>query len=241
MIDTHCHLLPRLDDGPATERAALALASALAKSGVTLVVCTPHYSSRHPTDHADALRREATLVRLLEVEGVRLEIALAAEVSPERVVATDLGQLQPRSIAGRFLLVELLPDTPAVSLATISDRLADAGLVPVFAHPERCRALGRSFAALDEARNAGALVQVVATSLVGRWGDEIEAVAWRLVDTGRADVIASDAHHRGHGPAFAQAAALVSDRLGESVRRELTERRPGLIVAGVHPDEERRA
>lgn len=236
MIDTHCHLLPQLDDGPASDRAALALASGLAESGVTLVLCTPHYSSRFPTDQLEALQREAALVRLLEGEGVSLELALAAEVSPERAVATDDDQLLARGISGRFLLVELLSDTPAVTLATICNRLGKLELVPIFAHPERCRALGRDLAPLDDARREGALVQVVATSLLGRWGAEIESVAWRLVDTGRADLIASDAHHRRHGSALLRAATLVGDRLGESTRDELTEHRPRLIVSGIHPD-----
>jgi protein-tyrosine phosphatase len=236
MIDTHCHLLPQLDDGPETEHASVALAAGLAESGVSLVLCTPHYSRLFPTDPLEALSREASLVRVLEDEGVRLELALAAEVSPERAVAAEEDELTARAIARRFLLVELLSDTPAVTLNTICDRLEKLELVPIFAHPERCRALGRSLQALDEARRQGALVQVVATSLLGRWGGEVEAAAWRLIDTGRTDLLASDAHHRGHGSVLLRAARAVGDRLGESVRYELTERRPGLVVSGVHPE-----
>jgi protein-tyrosine phosphatase len=236
MIDTHCHLLPRLDDGPSSDDAAVALATRLAESGVSLVLCTPHYSSRYPTDRGDALRRESDFVRRLESDGVDLELALAAEVSPERAVAAPGEELVARSIAGTFLLVELLPDTAAVTLATICERLAALDLLPIFAHPERCRALARSLDPLDEARRQGALVQVVARSLQGRWGSEIQTVAWRLVDTGRTDLLASDAHHRGHGGALLRAATLVGDRLGDGVRNELTVRRPGLVLAGVHPE-----
>ena len=34
MIDTHCHLLPALDDGPPGRAETLALASALQRAGV---------------------------------------------------------------------------------------------------------------------------------------------------------------------------------------------------------------
>lgn len=235
MIDTHCHLLPALDDGPANERASLSVASAMLASGVRTVLCTPHFSTRYPTDHVDALRAESFLVRRLEEEGIGIEIALAAEVSPERAVAAQAEELSVRAIADRFLLVELLRDTPAVALSTICQRVLDLGLVPVFAHPERCGALRRSLAPLDDARKGGALVQVVATSLTGRWGVEVEAAAWRLVDTGRADLLASDAHHQRHATVLARAAALVEDRLGTAVRDELTLRRPGLVLAGQAP------
>ena len=236
MIDTHCHLLPQLDDGPATEEAALALATRLEQSGVSQVLCTPHYSTTFPTGRLEALNKESELVRLLEAEGIRLELALAAEVSPERAVAAVSEELLARSIGERFLLVELLPDTPPVTLTTICERLGKLDLLPVFAHPERCRALARGLEPLDDARREGALVQVVARSLLGRWGSEIQTVAWRLVDTGRADLLASDAHHRGHGSALLRAAELVGDRLGDGVRQELTEHRPGLVLAGVHPE-----
>lgn len=236
MIDTHCHLLPALDDGPANERAALAVASAMAASGVSTVLCTPHFSTRYPTSHTDALRAESLLVRAFEEEGVRLEIALAAEVSPERAVSAHGDDLTVRSIGGRFLLVELLHDTPAVSLSTICQRLAGLDLLPIFAHPERCSALWRSTDPLDDARREGALVQVVATSLTGRWGTEVEAAAWRIVDTGRADLLASDAHHQRHATVLARAGRLVSDRLGDAVRDELTRRRPELVLAGLDPE-----
>lgn len=236
MIDTHCHLLPGLDDGPSSDDAAIALATRLAENGVSTVLCTPHYSSTFPTERGDALSRESDLVRLLESEGVSLELSLAAEVSPERAVAAPGEELRARSISGTFLLVELLPDTPPVTLATICERLATLDLRPILAHPERCRALARSLDPLDAARGDGALVQVVARSLLGRWGSDIQTVAWRLVDTGRADLLASDAHHRAHGTALLRAAALVGDRLGDGVRHELTERRPGLVLGGVHPE-----
>ena len=40
-FDTHCHLLPRIDDGPKTENDAVRLARRLRDEGVTTVVCTP--------------------------------------------------------------------------------------------------------------------------------------------------------------------------------------------------------
>jgi len=237
MIDTHCHLLPGLDDGPSSEAEAIRLAAGLAENGVTFVLCTPHYSRRFTTDHAQALEREAALGTELEGRGIGLRTTVAAEVSPERAVSAESEQLLARSIASRFLLVELLPDTSPVSLGTICDRLERLGLLPIFAHPERCRALRRGHEALDEARDRGALVQVVASSLGGRWGDEVAASAWHLVESGRADLLGSDAHHRRHRGALLNAAELVSRHVGDRARWELTENRPRLALAGVHPSE----
>ena len=63
MIDTHCHLLPGLDDGPATLPGSLDLARALVADGVEHVVCTPHFSRRHLTDVETGLEGLRTYLR----------------------------------------------------------------------------------------------------------------------------------------------------------------------------------
>ena len=237
MIDTHCHLLPGIDDGPKSRDGSLELAAQLVDDGVDLVVCTPHYSRRFPTDHLDAVGRGRALAQALSVAGIALELSIAAEVSPVLAVTVELEALAARSIGGRFLLVELVPTTPAGFIASLCGRLEKAHLLPILAHPERCRAVQRRLSLIDSAREGGALVQVVAPSLIGRWGTDVAATAWQILETGRADLLASDAHGRRSRPAFGRVADLVSERLGESAVHDLTRVTPGLVVQGVHPAE----
>jgi protein-tyrosine phosphatase len=230
VIDTHCHLLPALDDGPADVEAAVALARQLAGAGVSMVLCTPHFSRRHPTTQAAARERLIELRGELFDRGVRLKLRLAAEVSPGLVATAPSEELVARSV-GEFLLVELEPDTPASFLETALERLAQDGLRPVFAHPERCAAARSQPRLLEEARTDRALVQVVASSLTRRFGSEVEGAAWRLLESGRVDLLASDAHRaRPEGLHLEQALSLVSERLGEEALRELTERAPARVV-----------
>lgn len=42
MVDLHCHLLPLVDDGPASVEQALRLAEQAANEGVTRIIATPH-------------------------------------------------------------------------------------------------------------------------------------------------------------------------------------------------------
>jgi protein-tyrosine phosphatase len=236
MIDTHCHLLPGVDDGPATQAEALDLARVLERDGVSFVVCTPHYSRHHPTDHGLAHDRLRALVAAMASAGVSLEAGVAAEVSPEYAVAAPLDALAARSIAGRFVVVEVLPATPATFFAAVEARLAEAGLHPIFAHPERCEAVQRRPSCLDGNRRTGSLVQVVAPSLLGRWGKAAAAAAWRLVDSGCADLLASDAHGATRRQAhLREAVALVAQRLGATVAADLSERNPAVVLAGGHP------
>ena len=108
MIDTHCHLLPGLDDGTRSPSEAIALAAELRDAGVRTVLCTPHLSRRFPTDLAVARERLAALVAELEASGIALELRLAAELSPNFAVMTGkLRRLSGRATVGRPYSVEL--------------------------------------------------------------------------------------------------------------------------------------
>ena len=231
MIDTHCHLLHSLDDGPKDARDSVELARQLATAGVRTVVCTPHFSRRFRTELRPALLRIAELERLLLEAPIGLSLSLAAEVSPAYAVSQPMDELLPRSIDGRFLLVELEPDTPAAFLETAVDRLAEERLSPVFAHPERCRSVREQPRLLEEARAAGALVQVVAPSLTGRWGKDVGVAGWKLLDAGVVDLLGSDAHRPSAEATHLEVASgLIVERYGGEVLVDLTERAPSRLV-----------
>jgi protein-tyrosine phosphatase len=237
VIDTHCHLLPALDDGPATAADALELARSLVAQGVDRVLCTPHFSNLFPTEHAQAEAHLRALEALLWSDGIELEVTLAAEIGPGFAASLPLQELLQRTVDGRFALIEVLPDTPPSALLTIAERLGEAGLRLVLAHPERCRAVQHRPGILDPLRADGAQVQVVAPSLLGRWGPEAEFAAWRLIDTGRADLLGSDAHGvRRRRPHLREACDLIAERLGDGVVSELTARRPRLVLDGDLPE-----
>jgi protein-tyrosine phosphatase len=231
VIDTHCHLLHSLDDGPKEAHDSVELARQLATAGVRTVVCTPHFSRRFRTELRPALARIAELERLLLEAPIGLALSLAAEVSPAFAVSEPMDELLPRSIDGRFLLVELEPDTPAAFLETAVDRLAGERMIPVFAHPERCRSVREQPRLLDEARAAGALVQVVAPSLTGRWGKDVGVAGWKLLDAGVVDLLGSDAHRPSDEATHLEVASgLIVERYGGEVLADLTERVPSRLV-----------
>jgi protein-tyrosine phosphatase len=234
VIDTHCHLLAGVDDGPRSDAESVRLARHLADQGVKAVVCTPHFSELFPTPCVVALERHQRLRAELNALGVQLETSVAAEVSPPYALEAPLERLATRTIGSRYLLVELVRDTTAVTALQVFERLVGGGLVPIFAHPERCAAMQRDLALLDDARAAGALTQIVAPSLGGRWGDDVWATAWALVESGRADLLASDSHSASSSaPQLGAVAGLVEQRCGRGLRERLTESTPARVLGGV--------
>lgn len=233
MIDTHCHLLPGLDDGPATIDEAVELATVMVAQGVKSVVCTPHLSRQFPVPPARALEALEALELELARRHIDLPLTLAAEVSDVNAVTLGAAELRERSIGGRHLVVELGPTTTASAAELLTRRLTAMGLVPVIAHPERLEAFGREAASLDGVRGLGGLVQVMASSLTGRWGEAVAQVAWEFLATGRVDLIASDAHgahsRKCH---LAEAREMVCRRAGQACWNELTTAAPARLLGG---------
>jgi protein-tyrosine phosphatase len=235
VVDTHCHLLPGLDDGPRRTGDALDLARELVAAGVHTVLCTPHYTRQWPTDHGVALAAHRDLREALDRAAIGLATSVSAEVGTAFAVTQPLEELLKRSV-GPYVVVEIYADTPAPYVETVVDRFAEAGLLPVFAHPELARFVDRRPEVFDDARAGGALVQVLAPGVTGFWGPEVARNAWDLLEADRADLVASDAHGR-RRPArlLAEAAELIERRLGRGARLDLTETRPAALVAGGVP------
>lgn len=238
MIDSHCHLLPALDDGPTDLYQSMALAHQLIETGIHTVICTPHYSRRFRTDHDTAVGRLVQVRDALAAAEMQLELHLAAELASATALEVPQDELPRWAFGGNQLLVELESDTPAGFVNLCLERLCPLGYVPVFAHPERCRAVRLQPRVLDSARANGARVQVVAPSLVGKWGRDAKGAAWQLIESGRADILASDSHHaRQGGLHIATALKLVADRFGSEALQSLTEQVPGELIAGSQSSE----
>ena len=56
MIDLHCHVLPGIDDGPATVAEAIALARGARDDGITTIAATPHVDYSYPAVDSASIR-----------------------------------------------------------------------------------------------------------------------------------------------------------------------------------------
>jgi protein-tyrosine phosphatase len=211
MIDLHCHVLPGIDDGPATIEGSLALARVAAAAGTHVLVATPHVNRRYPNRAetiaplVEELNARLTAEEIATAEGVALEVQAGAEVA-----LTQLADIGPRELgrlrlgAGEWLLVEP-PFTPvATGLDAILLELVDQGQRVVLAHPERCPAFQRRPEVLTTLAEAGILMSATAGALVGDFGGEARRLGLRLAHEGLLHNVASDAHDdRERPPALA--------------------------------------
>jgi protein-tyrosine phosphatase len=201
VIDLHCHVLPGIDDGPATIEGSLALARAAAAEGTRVLVATPHVSSRYPNDPETIARGVEEVNERLSAEGIVLEVRRGAELAMTRVVEMDSEQVARFAIGGgEWLLVECpLSQAPTGFDIVVLD-LQRRGHRVLLAHPERSPTFQREPEKLESLVAAGALTSITAGALVGRFGGEVRRFALRLVRDGLAHNVASDAHDHIHRP-----------------------------------------
>src|SRR5262245_62037679 len=86
MIDIHCHILPKLDDGPESLDESLRMARYFVEDGVSCVVATPHCHRYIHLLRSDIVPRVAELNRELQVAGIPLLILPGSEI---QVTDTD--------------------------------------------------------------------------------------------------------------------------------------------------------
>jgi protein-tyrosine phosphatase len=197
LIDLHCHILPGVDDGPASFEESLAMARLAEADGVQAIVTTPHCDLDTTCPDPNQIRDLTfELNDLLTDEGLRLRVLPGAEVRPTPGLLEALERDQVLTVAdrGRFVLIELPSGGYPVFVAELFFRLQVAGITPIIAHAERSDYLRASPQVLEEMAARGYPIQVNVGSLLGADGAKVRREALRLVQGGLATVIASDGH-----------------------------------------------
>lgn len=195
-VDLHCHILPGLDDGARTLDAAVNYARLLDREDVLDVATTSHIKRNHfpDIDIHELAGRRAELQDAIRAEGLKVTLHPGGELAHED--ALELGDRELQLIAqGPSHAPWLLLECPFRGLGDDFDaaveRLTRLGYGLLLAHPER---VVGPIDRLNPHLEAGALLQVNVSSLLGAHGPVAQEVGAKLVTAGRAYCLASDTH-----------------------------------------------
>ena len=235
MIDLHAHLLPGVDDGPATWAEALELCRQLAGQGVTGVVATPHFLPGRFPDTGRVLELVQELNQRLRSILCELIVYPGAEayLDPELPRLVAAGTVPTLNNAGCYLLLELpLEEIPACVENVLFSLLLD-GITPVLAHPERNARLREDPSLLAALVERGALVQVNAGSLAGELGPRVQKLAGDMACQGLIHLMGSDAHcpHK-RPPLWSAALPRLEKLVGREAAQIITLENPSAVLAG---------
>jgi protein-tyrosine phosphatase len=211
-VELHFHLLPGVDDGPVDLAGSLELAREAVADGIGIVTCTPH---ARDTDVTEVPERTRQLSAALAQAGIDLEIRPGVELAWDDIAGLDdalLRELSQGPADRRWLLLEApLPGTGTLEEYEASAReLRDRGFGVLVGHPERSPALTSAPGAVDRLLASGDRLQLNGSSLIGRHGAVARTFALDLARSGRASVVASDAHRpRTRGPSLGAAVEVL--------------------------------
>jgi protein-tyrosine phosphatase len=237
MLDLHCHILPAVDDGPASLDEALAVARFCVRDGITHVVATPHCHHFLRLLRADVLPHVARFNAELARVGIPLTVLPGSEIQ-----ATDTAAYRRDFEAGLYCH---LGDGRAYTLLEFNwkERLypADApelirwlkgqGMTPIVAHPERHGYFQSDPARLRALADAGAWLQVTVDSLLGNHGPAPRAAGEAVLHEYPEAVLATDAHNPRRCSGLSAGYAWVRDRLGAARAEDLRARADRILAA----------
>ena len=195
MIDLHAHILPGLDDGPATLEGSVEMAAAAVAAGTRVMAATSHVNRGFGLGPGDLGPARELVIDRLAADGIALEVVQGGEVSLSRIEDLDDDDLRALTLGGGpWLLLEcpLSPYAAAMDLAVGS--LRRRGIEVLLAHPERAPGLMRSARPLERLLDMGALAQLTSTSFAGQFGEPARKAAFEMLERGHAHVVASDGH-----------------------------------------------
>ncbi len=232
MIDIHHHLLFGLDDGSPDLDTSTKMVEVAARDGITHIVCTPHANNRFQYDRA---RNEALLEQVRVATGNKVKLGLGCDFHLSWDNIQDALDNPGRyTINGRkYLLVEFA-DT--IIPETINDSFFELTILkqrPIITHPERNPVLQRHPERLAEWVRDGALVQVTASSLTGRFGRTAKAVAEKFLDRNWVHFLATDAHNlESRPPILSRGYEEVKKRCGVETADRLCIHNPRAVFEG---------
>jgi protein-tyrosine phosphatase len=211
-VDCHSHVVPSGDDGAATVQDGIALCRHAAQHGTAVLFATPHIWPHLTLTEEREEEVRAAYERMRPHAG--LELRLGFELTPARPL---LEQNPHRYLleGTDCVLMEVPFSGPADIVFALAEHVESAGLRPVIAHPERTEAVLTEPRVAEELAARGWMLQVNATSLLGRHGPEPEELGWLLLERGLGRLVASDGHRTTRPAQLDAAYALAEERFGE--------------------------
>ena len=241
MFDTHCHILPMVDDGASSLQESLNMIKMAYEDGVRAILATPH--KNHPIDFRPQNTSEEAF-ELLRSSVAEIypdfELYLGAEfyITDDYLDVLEKNERELVSASSGYILIEFDRGVRYQHMSDVVHELKVRGFRPIIAHAEMYSALTDSPENVYRLKDQGALIQLTAASIEGKRGSRITSFCESLIRNSAADFAVSDAHgeHR-RKPLLSSAYRKVTEFAGKESADRLFIINPQLMISGgeIHP------
>lgn len=196
MIDIHCHILPNVDDGSESLEESIEMAKIAESEGITRIVNTSHCHFDFKYKKGNELKLELEKFnQVLKEENINIEVLLGNELYYTSDLIERFDELDFFSMNNsKYILMEFSPINFPKNIEDVIYEIKIRGYIPIIAHAERYKQVQEDVNIVLDCIKEGALIQVNASSILGKNGEKAEDTSKKLLDNNMVHFVATDAH-----------------------------------------------
>ena len=196
MIDIHCHILPNVDDGSESLEESIAMAKIAESEGITKIVNTSHCHFDFKYKKGNELKLELEKFnQALKEENINIEVLLGNELYYTSDLIERFDELDFFSMNNsKYILMEFSPINFPKNIEDVIYEIKIRGYIPIIAHAERYKQVQEDVNIVLDCIKECALIQVNASSILGKNGEKAEDTSKKLLDNNMVHFVATDAH-----------------------------------------------
>lgn len=193
--DMHNHVLPGVDDGAQNLSQSLDMFRLYAEMGWKYIVATPHINEAYyPNNPKDLKEVFNELQAELITQDIPVKVELAAEYQTDALFRKQLQDDDLLPLRGNRILIELPFFQPPMDWEQYFFDLQMKGYSPILAHAERYLYWRKELGKFDILQDRGVELQLNLSSLIGKYGSEVQSLAEELIRRHAYRWVATDAH-----------------------------------------------
>lgn len=241
LIDTHCHILPEVDDGAQNIEETRQMLQEAYEDGIRYIIATPHHHPTRGRKPPGQLRRQLKLVRE-EAEKIsgELRIYLGTEIYFGQDIPEKLREKKVLTMnRTRYVLVEFSPGDPFDYICQGIQQIQMEGYEVILAHIERYLCMYKDIENAEHLKHMGVRIQVNASSITGDGGWKAKRLVRQLLDKRLVFCVGTDAHDPNRRPPrMKKAAEYVEKKCGEDYARRIFFSNPRVMLRKKRKEDE---
>lgn len=222
--DMHCHILPKLDDGSKNMEQTINMLKIAQSENIKYMICTPHYHlGRVVAPYADCEERIEQVREVIKENNLDIQLHLGAEICYFDEAVEEIENSNIHTMVGtNYVLVEFNPSVEYVRISEAVNELCMAGYIPIIAHIERYDCMVMELDRCEKLIEAGALIQVNASSVLGNYGSDIKKFIKKMMSEKMVSFVSTDAHSdRSRAPRMKECYKYVAKKHGQDYAKRI--------------------
>ena len=198
MIDLHCHILPKIDDGSRSMDETIAILKEAVKAGFHTICFTPHYAEPQYSNTKNENEKILEEVRkIANLENLKIELLLGNEIFISADIEKLLKIQKVAPLAGsQYVLIEvpMYQELPQEIVHNMLDCIKQNGYKIIIAHPERYIYIQQNPNKLLEYFGNDVVFQGNYGSILGSYGKDAQKTIKKLLKNKNIHYFSTDVH-----------------------------------------------